>query len=246
MQNQSPARLDTILPSTALSRLSQMTSEQRSTLDEQEKAREQKATASRRAACAAALATRMGRRYSRERSSLDAFRLDHRQQVEAKATVANFIADYRFDLGVVLYGSVGTGKDHLLAALLYAAADGGLTASWVNGQEIYSRFRDAMDSKVSEESIMRDFSTPDVLGISDPIPPVIDPAKPSAWRTELLFRVLESRYRDCKSTWITLNAQSPEDAERKLSEPVFDRLKHDAVLIPCFWPSFREPAKGTP
>lgn len=244
MQTQITSLSDSIPQSTALQRLSAMTNGELQTLDKVEKEREAKALAAKRAVASNALAVKMGRRYRRERATLENFTVSYRNQGEAKSTVAKFVESARFDLGVLLYGSVGTGKDHLLAAMLYAAADAGLSASWVNGQEIYSRFRDAMDSKVSEHSLMLEFSKPDVLGISDPIPPVVDPSKPNAWRTELLFRVLESRYRDCKSTWVTLNAQSPEDAERKLSEPVFDRLKHGAIMIPCFWPSYREAAKG--
>lgn len=212
-------------------------------MEAREKAREAETAARKRAAVIQTLAARMGKRYAPTRATLGNFRIEYREQAQVRKAIEAIMASGTFDRGILLYGSVGTGKDHLLAALLYAAADAGRTAKWVNGQEVYSRFRDAMDSKVSEESLIREFTTPDVLGISDPIPPVIDPSRPSAWRTELLFRVLDSRYRDCKPTWITLNAQSPDDAQRKLSEPVFDRVRHDAVLIPCFWPSFREAAK---
>jgi DNA replication protein DnaC len=196
-----------------------------------------------RAQAVAALAGKMGRRYAPDRATIDRFRVDCREQTIALALVRAFAAAAEFDRPIVLYGSVGTGKDHLLAALLYAAAQSGRSVGWVNGQEVYSRFRDAMDSKQSEESLMAQFVAPQVLGISDPIPPVVDPHKPAAWRTELLFRVLDARYRDCKPTWATLNAQSPADAEGKLSEPVFDRLKDGAVLVPCFWPSYREHKK---
>ncbi len=185
------------------------------------------------------LAVRMGRRYTPDRATLDGFRVEYAEQAAALKAVRQLVADGTFERSLVLYGSVGTGKDHLLAALLYAAAAAGKSVAWVNGQEVYSRFRDAMDTKTSEASLMADFTRPDVLGISDPIPPVIDPNKPAAWRTELLFRVLDARYRDMKATWVTCNAEDPKDAAGKLSEPVFDRLKDGAVLVPCFWPSYR-------
>jgi DNA replication protein DnaC len=197
----------------------------------------------RRAEVVQALATKLGRRYSPARATLATYRVKYQEQSEALHLLTPVATDPANAGNLVLYGSVGTGKDHLLAALLYAAAHAGLSAAWVNGQEVYSRFRDAMDTKTSEASLMADFTRPDVLGISDPIPPVVDPNKPAAWRTELLFRVLDARYRDMKVTWVTCNAEDPKDAAAKLSEPVFDRLKDGAVLVPCFWPSFREHKK---
>jgi hypothetical protein len=43
-----------------------------------------------------------------------------------------------------------------------------------------------------------------------------------------------------KSTWVSLNANSPEEADAMLSAAVFDRLREGAELFGCFWPSFRE------
>jgi hypothetical protein len=79
------------------------------------------------------------------------------------------------------------------------------------------------------------------LAISDPIPPV---GEPTAWNLGQLYRLLDRRYRDLKQTWVTLNALSIEDADAKLSAPMFDRLREDAELFACFWPSFRERRKG--
>ncbi len=184
------------------------------------------------------LAVKLGKRYAPDRATIATYRVEFAEQREPIKQVREILSS-GFDQSVVLFGSIGTGKDHLLAAILYGAAKAGKTVAWANGQEVYSRFRDAMDSKQSEESIMAGFVAPEVLGISDPIPPVVDPHKPAAWRTELLFRVLDNRYRDCKPTLMTLNARDPQDINDKLSPPVWDRLKDQAILIPCFWPSFR-------
>lgn len=191
-----------------------------------------------------ALSSRLGKRYSPARVSLDTFQVYHADQREALAKLRAFIAAVKTNVdegkGLVLYGTVGTGKDHLLAAALYAAAGAGVDCSWVNGQEIFSEFRDNMDSGERESALMNRFVAPQVLGISDPIPPVFDASKPNAWRAELLYRVLDSRYRDCKATWVSINAKSPQDADAKLTEPVFDRIQDKAEFIACFWPSFRE------
>lgn len=172
-------------------------------------------------------------------ATFERYTLWYREQAAVKSEMQDIAADPAKVGNVFLYGSVGTGKDHLLAAALYAAAAAGLSASWVNGQEIYSRFRDIMDSGGSEERLLAEYVRPQVLGISDPIPPIVDPKKPKEWRTELLYRVIDGRYGDLKPTWITCNADSTADAEEKLSKAVFDRLRDGAVVLPCFWPSAR-------
>lgn len=193
------------------------------------------------------LSLRLGKRYSPALASLETFKVSNVEQKSALDRVKAILADLKTSIeegrGLLLYGSVGTGKDHLLAAMLYAATLAGFDCQWVNGQEIFSSFRDNMDSGERESTLMSRFVTPHVLGISDPIPPLLDPNKPNAWRAELLYRVLDARYRDCKPTWVTLNAKSPEDADAKLSEPVFDRLQDKAEFIACFWPSYRERKK---
>ncbi len=185
---------------------------------------------------------KMGKRYSHENTSLEKYRVYHPDQTKALAAIREFIAKigHGEPRGLVIYGTVGTGKDYLLAATLYAAIKAGSVSGWVNGQDLYQSFRDGMDTQRPESATLAEFTRPDILGISDPIPPVFDASKQNAWRAELLYRVLDARYRRCCPTWVSVNAKSPEDADAKLSEPVFDRLQHNALMIPCFWTSYRE------
>jgi DNA replication protein DnaC len=194
-----------------------------------------------RAVAAYKLAACLGPRYSPQRCSLRTFRLTHDRQRAAverlrdvQASLTDFVKAGRC---IVFYGSVGTGKDHLLAAMLYAAAMAGFSCHWVNGQEVYGAFRDRMDTGQREEGLLRELVAPDVLGVSDPIPPA---GQPSAWNLAQLYRLLDRRYRALRGTWVSLNALSPEDADQKLTAPIFDRLREDAELVPCFWPSYRE------
>lgn len=189
----------------------------------------------------AALMLQLGNRYSPKLCSLDTFEV----YCEAQRTAVNRLRSIQSRLsafigdgsGLVLFGAVGTGKDHLLAAMLYAAADLGLACKWVNGQEVYGRFRDAIEEGKVEREIIADLAAPDVLGISDPVPPS---GNPSPYNLQQLYRLLDRRYRELKPTWITLNALSPEDADAKLSAQCFDRLRDGAEILRCFWPSYRE------
>jgi DNA replication protein DnaC len=191
------------------------------------------------------LSSDIGPRYSRERVSLDSFTLYHQSQREVverlRAVSAEIPERTKNGSGLVFLGTVGTGKDHLMAAMLYiAAGQFGIHPRWVNGQEIYGRFRDSMDTGRREEDILAELSKPEILAISDPIPAV---GEPTAWNITQLYRLLDRRYRHMKPTWASLNALSIQDADEKLSAPVFDRLRDSAEFFKCFWPSYRERAK---
>lgn len=190
------------------------------------------------------LAQQLGSRYGSQLHALENFVVYDAAQKKTLEKLRQLAARLPEALqageGVVFFGPVGTGKDHLLAWLLYAAVDRGASVKWVNGQEVFGEFRDMIDTKQRDRDLFQALAAPDVLGISDPIPPV---GKPGQWDLGNLYRILDRRYRNMKPTWVTLNALSLDDADGKLSAPVFDRLRHDATLFPCFWPSFRERAK---
>jgi DNA replication protein DnaC len=183
----------------------------------------------------------LGRRYAPEAASLETFRVYHKAQPPVldrlraiAADIQRFVEDSR---GLVLYGPVGTGKDHLLAALLYHAAAKGIGCRWVNGQEVFGQFHDRMDTGQADEGTFRELARPAVLGVSDPVPPV---GNLGAWDIRNFYRVADRRYRLGVPTWLTVNAASVDDLDAKLSEPVFDRLRHGAELVCCDWPSYRE------
>lgn len=183
----------------------------------------------------------LGPRYSASRCGLKTFDLYHLDQkpvlARLQALEPKLVEFVQRGQGLIFLGSVGTGKDHLMASMLHAAAEAGLRCSWVNGQEIFGQFRDRIDTGQRDEDYFRQLTLPAVLGISDPIPPV---GSPSAWDINNLYRLVDRRYCACKSTWISLNAESTDEADRKLSEPVFDRLRESAEIFNCFWPSYRE------
>lgn len=185
------------------------------------------------------LMEQLGSRYSPTLASLDTYRIEHVNQrpVVAALRAANVEEMVKAGRGIVLLGAVGTGKDHLLAAMLYRAVQAGFSCRWLNGQEFYGELRDRMDSGASEDKRFRELKTPDVLAISDPIPPV---GSPTSWNVTQLYRLLDRRYRDLRSTWVSMNAASVQDADEMLSSPSWDRLRESALILKCFWPSYRE------
>lgn len=192
-----------------------------------------------------ALSDDLGPRYARRVATLAGFERYHRNQ---EAVVARMVVvekelteRTKAGRGLIWFGGVGTGKDHLMASMLYAACDRHLLdARWVNGQELFGAFRDRIDTGKADEAHFKQLERPQILGISDPTPPANEP---SAWDLSNLYRLIDRRYRAMRPTWITMNAKSVEDADSRLSDPVFDRLRDGAEIFHCSWPSYRERAR---
>jgi DNA replication protein DnaC len=139
--------------------------------------------------------------------------------------------------GLVWCGSIGTGKDHLMAALLYAAAwRGGLSCCWTPAEELFAKLRDAMDSDRTEANVLRPFVECDVLAVSDPLPVQ---GNLGDWQARTFGRLIDLRYRRRRPVWLTANAADQSDLHERLTPPVADRLLEGAVVLQCFWPSHR-------
>jgi DNA replication protein DnaC len=192
--------------------------------------------------CVDALHQQLGERYSPARASLESYKTedDSGRQAAAVKLVKRFIADLENALregsGLVLYGSVGTGKDHLLAAALYRVAGAAIPVAWASGETIFAGIRDTMDSGELEQKIVGPLISPVVLAISDPT----SPRGPlSDWDARILARIVDKRNRAMRCTWLTMNAENEADAKNRLTPLIWDRLRDQAEIIPCFWESFR-------
>jgi len=140
-------------------------------------------------------------------------------------------------------GSLGTGKDHLAAAMLYEAAQRfGIASRWVRGRATFQASRDAMANDRSEEELLGPMMKAAILCISDPAPGA---ASLSSWNVDLLFRVIDDRYARRKPTWMTLNARDVTEAGQKLTPAVWERLRDQAEVIRCLWESRRREARVT-
>lgn len=159
-----------------------------------------------------------------------------------KDYAANIARNVRDGTGVVLFGPCGTGKDLMLAHLLRAACvDGGFHVEWRNGMDLFGDVRNGMDGPgPSEGALVETLSAAHVLAISDPIPPW---GELTSFQAQVLFRVIDRRYRAGRPTWTTMNTKDGKEAEARISLQIVDRLRDDALCLNCEWPSFRKVAK---
>lgn len=143
--------------------------------------------------------------------------------------------------GLVLYGPVGTGKDHLAYAVSVTAIVSGLSVWWLNGQSWFGQIRDAIDSAAtSEASIIAFVAKPDFAVISDPLPPV---GQLSQHQATMLYRAIDARYSAGKPTIVTVNVANDDEADNRMGAPTWDRIGHGAWKVFCNWPSYRKPAR---
>lgn len=188
----------------------------------------------------------LGFRY--RQSTLENFELYDPKQQAIVARLAAFAEKMPEHLkgggGFMLFGDPGTGKDHLLAALLkLAIVLHGLEVLWCDGGDLYDRIHLALQSEGEEEwrRLSKIFRKPHVLAISDPQPPqgALTPQQ-----VRRLRDIIDKRYRAGKSTWLTTNIDQRDYAEQLFTKPVMERMKESSAVILCDWPSYRARRKA--
>jgi len=142
--------------------------------------------------------------------------------------------------GVVLFGGVGSGKDHALVGLAKTALQQGHTVAWVNGLDLFADLRDAMTDNAPEGDVIDRLTRSDVLVLSDPVPPV---AALSPYQASTLLRAIDCRYSDLKPTWVSLNVKSGGEADERMGPAIVDRLRDGSLCYFCDWQSWRRAAE---
>lgn len=188
----------------------------------------------------ASFAESVGKRYAD--CTLDNYTVTCHAQEKALAALreyaANIVDHVDSGRGVVLFGPAGSGKDHLLVALGKEAIPAGLIVSWRNGRDLAGEFRDAARSDAfSERHLLEELEEPEILILSDPIPPA---GGLTAFQADVMFRLVDARYRAMRPIWATLNVTGGDEADSRMGTQIVDRLKHDALAIFCDWPSHRK------
>lgn len=168
----------------------------------------------------------------------------YRQQVldaakEWAATLPERLASRE---NLVLYGPVGTGKDHLaFAACRQAVIQHRKTVHWIYAQDWFGDVRDAMgDDDRTERSIIGKLTRADVLVISDPLPPF---GPLSNHQATMLYRAVQARYADGGVSICTVNVKDDAEADLRMGAQSWDRLCDRAWKLHLSWESHRKPSR---
>lgn len=147
--------------------------------------------------------------------------------------------------GLLLWGTVGTGKDHLMAAAMFhAVLLRRYLLQWIEGTELHQRLRSFTGDYFDERCLASPLRNCQILAISDPIPPGRSLTPRGA---DILFSILDHRARHGLSTWATLNIGTAQEAEDRAAAALIDRLRHNSLVLKCDWESYRKrSAKRSP
>jgi DNA replication protein DnaC len=156
--------------------------------------------AARSATYGAACYTWLGERWEdRALASKTFASFDRARQPDAYETTQLFLSDLKGSL--VLHGSFGTGKTHLLAALCNAAvAEQHRSALFTTAPKLFSCIQDCIQAKDPYAPLIARAFRTSLLVIDD-----IDKAKHSDFREEIYFEIIDERVKAGRPTAISTN-----------------------------------------
>jgi len=185
-----------------------------------------------------ALMAQVGLRYAE--AKLSNYRIYDQRQETAVSRLRDFAQHMpermRDGSGLLLYGSPGTGKDHLLAALMLGAIRSyGFKVVFRDGMALFAEARKAINDH-AEDELRRKLCEPHILALSDPLPPV---GVLTDYQSAFIRDIIDKRYRSMLPTWITTNVDRSEDLKAKLTLPVYERVIQNSLTVFCDWESYR-------
>lgn len=142
---------------------------------------------------------------------------------EAAEKIAKHYANNFDEFGlesILLWGSFGNGKSHLAAAVHNKLRADGKVVVFISMPDLLKKikFTFGKGNKESEEQILKALGICDLLIIDD-----IGAEKPSEWVEEIIFLIVDSRYRRNKPIMATSNL-SPDLLADKIGGRSHDRI----------------------
>lgn len=174
--------------------------------------------------------------------ALENYIIEHDAQRAALEQLREYAADLRANVtdgrGIVLFGPCGTGKDHLLAAMLRLVnweLDGEVGCEWVRGVDLIADAKEKLGWKLNCVYSERRRIT--ILAISDPCLP----GESLQWHAKnRLYQLVDDQYSSRSPIWITVNVSNRGELIEMLGPQVTDRILDNCLAIYCDWPSFRK------
>lgn len=169
----------------------------------------------------------LGERF--DHSTFEAFR--SRSGAERAVTLSKQYADSFPTYGgeaLLIYGEPGNGKSHLAAAVCHALKAKGHIPVFQSVPELLERIRHTFQSgknKESEREIMNALLECDLLVLDD-----IGAEKVSDWVQDVLFRIVDGRYRQKKPIFYTSNLK-PSELRERLGPRICDRVMETSIIV---------------
>ena len=157
----------------------------------------------------------------------------------AKKYAENFEEYLSNGTGLVLFGSTGTGKTHLAAAIALQLLSNGVPVVFKTSIDLFSDIRRTYDSEASESKMIDTYNTTDLLIIDD-----LGKEKITTWSASILFAIINARYERMLPTIITTNLGYDDLAnmlgdDRTRAGAIVSRIKETSVNLKMAWADFR-------
>jgi DNA replication protein DnaC len=164
-------------------------------------------------------------------------------ETEKQRRVLQCLREYRGDKNIIIHGFPGTGKTHLMWALI--KADRG--ARYWKLSDIIRRVKCSFSptARESEEDILHELAGVKILVIDE-----IKPQTRSDFEVPLLFDLIDMRYSNCRATILCSNLPlyGEESIKSYIGDAAMDRINENALEIFCDWENYRKKrpwGKGT-
>lgn len=136
--------------------------------------------------------------------------------------VANFPDFKKQGRGLLLYGSVGTGKTYYAASVANALLDNGYSVLMTN----FARLSNQLQGTWEKNDVIDDLNRYSLVILDD-----LGAERKSEYMQEIVFNIIDSRYRTGLPFFITTNL--PIEEIKKPSDVTFSRI-YDRILERCF------------
>jgi len=160
--------------------------------------------------------------------------------VQCRDYVDAFREHHEAGRSLILIGPKGTGKDHLVSAVVREIAKRlGKPGAVVfrDGLSLFAEVKATYDDHTRTDDVVEKYIRPVLLAISDPLPPV---GALSQHDQSVILRIIDGRYRQCLPLAVTVNCSSRKEMAERLGPQATDRLFDCAVVVPCNWKSYRK------
>lgn len=172
-------------------------------------------------------------------SRLSNWQADAADQQEALSNAKSYVANFRrvHERGacLILSGTTGTGKTHLLCAIALAVAGMGYRARYVLAADLINEVRESWGRNGrSEREVVAEYRAPDLLLIDE-----IGATRGTDNEVQILAQVIAGRYDDGKPMVLATNLST--DAIRQaLGDRIFSRIIGTGRLIVMNWADRRQ------